>query len=247
MSYAITVELPPEHWSAPESASTSSAVNPEQQATVALIAQAQAGDRNAFNQLVVNTQGIAYNTAYRVLQDEVLAADAVQEAFLKAYRALGGYRGGSFKSWFLRILMNTCYDLLRIQKRQIAVSLDALPVETEDATQLVNPSERPETYAERMELRHWIERGIATLPTDQRVVLVLSDIEGYAYQEIGEMIGAPLGTVKSRLSRSRTALRTYLLRHKVLERSIGHEGTHFTNGPDAMDLAECDCTGRGDS
>lgn len=217
MSYAISVELPPEHWSIADTAVASSQASSAQQATMVLIARAQAGDRNAFNQLVVNTQGVAYNAAYRVLQDEAAAADAVQEAFIKAYRALGGYRGGSFKSWFLRILMNTCYDLLRVQKRQTAISLDALPVETEEANQLVNPSERPEAYAERMELHHWLERGMATLPADQRIVLVLSDVEGYSYQEIGEITGVPLGTVKSRLSRGRIALRNYLLRHKVLE------------------------------
>lgn len=217
MSYAIQVELPPEHWSTSATMPASSVTRPEPHAPAVLIARAQAGDRDAFNQLVVNTQGVAYNTAYRVLQDEALAADAVQEAFIKAYRALDGYRGGSFKSWFLRILMNTCYDLLRVQKRQTAISLDALPVETEDANQLANPSERPEAYAERMELRHWLERGMATLPVDQRIVLTLSDVEGYSYQEIGEITGVPLGTVKSRLSRGRIALRTYLLRHKVLE------------------------------
>lgn len=216
MACALCVELPPNGWFVKGTSSQSSQPAPLPQEPQSLIARAQAGDRNAFNQLVLSTQSMAYNTAYRVLQDEEAAADAVQEAFIKAYRALGSYRGGSFKSWFLRILMNTCYDLLRMKKRRATSSLDALAVEAEELDQLTDALEQPEAYAERMELRHWIERGIATLPVDQRSALVLSDIEGYSYQEIVDITGAPLGTVKSRINRGRLRLRDYLLRHRVL-------------------------------
>lgn len=217
MACALCIEFPAAPWFSQE-------VAPSQlrqpaahaQEPQSLIMRAQAGDQQAFNQLVLSTQGLAYNTAYRVLQDEAAAADAVQDAFLKAYRALGSYRGGSFKSWFLRILMNTCYDMLRIRKRRATSSLDALAVETEEMEQLTDALEQPEAYAERMELRNWIERGIATLPLDQRSALVLSDIEGYSYQEIMAITGAPIGTVKSRINRGRLRLRDYLLRHRVL-------------------------------
>ena len=216
MACALCVELPPNGWLIQEAPPKPSQPAPAPQEPQSLIARAQAGDRHAFNQLVLSTQGVAYNTAYRVLQDEAAAADVVQEAFIKAYRALGSYRGGSFKSWFLRILMNTCYDLLRVQKRQATSSLDALVVESEELNQLADGMEQPEAYAERMELRHWIERGIATLPVDQRAALVLSDVEGYSYQEIVEITGVSLGTVKSRINRGRLRLRDYLLRHRVL-------------------------------
>ena len=216
MACALCIELPPHGWLIEEAPPKSSQPAPAPQEPQSLIARAQAGDRHAFNQLVLSTQGVAYNTAYRVLQDEAAAADVVQEAFIKAYRALGSYRGGSFKSWFLRILMNTCYDLLRVQKRQATSSLDALVVESEDLNQLADVMEQPEAYAERMELRHWLERGIATLPVDQRAALILSDVEGYSYQEIVEITGVPLGTVKSRINRGRLRLRDYLLRHRVL-------------------------------
>lgn len=216
MACALCVELPPNGWLIQETPPNPCQPPPAPQEPQSLVARAQAGDRQAFNQLVLSTQGVAYNTAYRVLQDEEAAADVVQEAFIKAYRALGSYRGGSFKSWFLRILMNTCYDLLRVQKRQATSSLDALVVESEELNQWADAMERPEEYAERMELRHWIERGIATLPVDQRAALVLSDVEGYSYQEIVEITGVPLGTVKSRINRGRLRLRDYLLRHRVL-------------------------------
>lgn len=216
MACASCVELPANGWfvrgMSPKSRQSTSLPQEPQ----ALIIRAQAGDRNAFNQLVLSTQSMAYNTAYRVLQDEEAAADAAQEAFIKAYRALHSYRGGSFKSWFLRILMNTCYDLLRMKKRRATSSLDALALESEEMDQLTDALEQPEAYAERMELRQWLERGIATLPIDQRAALVLSDIEGYSYQEIVELTGAPLGTVKSRINRGRLRLRDYLLRHNIL-------------------------------
>lgn len=216
MACALCIELPPNGWLVQEAPPKSSQPVPVPQDPQSLIARAQAGDHHAFNQLVLSTQGVAYNTAYRVLQDEEAAADVVQEAFIKAYRALGSYRGGSFKSWFLRILMNTCYDLLRVQKRQATSSLDAMVVESEEMNQVTDSIEQPEEYAERMELRHWLERGIATLPVDQRATLVLSDVEGYSYQEIVEITGVPLGTVKSRINRGRLRLRDYLLRHHVL-------------------------------
>ncbi|MFN8442856.1 MAG: sigma-70 family RNA polymerase sigma factor [Caldilineaceae bacterium] len=181
-----------------------------------LIVRAQAGELQAFNQLIGDKQALAYNMAFRILRSQEAAADAVQESLIKAYRALASYRGGSFQGWFVRILINTCYDLLRVQKRHAAASLDDLPTEIEDATQLADPIERPEAYAERMEVRHWLEQGITSLPADQRIALVLSDVEGYSYQEISEMTDAPIGTVKSRISRGRSALRDYLLRHKVL-------------------------------
>lgn len=216
MTCALCVELPPNDWFIQGTPPKLKHPAPTPQEPQSLITRAQAGDRHAFNQLVLNTQSVAYNTAYRVLQDEEAAADAVQESFMKAYRALSGYRGGSFKSWFLRILMNTCYDLLRVQKRLATSSLDAFVVESEEMAQLTDPIEQPEAYAERMELRQWIERGIATLPVDQRAALVLSDIEGYSYQEIVEITGVPIGTVKSRINRGRLRLRDYLLRHQLL-------------------------------
>lgn len=177
---------------------------------------AAAGDLDAFNRLVERIQGSAYNTAYRMLNDEEAAADALQEALIKAFRALSTYRGGSFKSWFLRILINTCYDILRTWQRRSVVSLDDLTPEGEPALEVADQGERPEEHIERMELRQWLARGIAALPIEQRIAVVLFDVEGYSYNEIVEITEVPLGTVKSRINRGRIRLRDFLVHHHVL-------------------------------
>lgn len=180
------------------------------------IAQAMRGDLDAFNRLVLAYQNLAYSVAYRTLQDDEAAADAVQESFIKAYRALGSFQGGSFKSWLIRIVVNTCYDALRSQQRKPTESLDSLPVDSEYAGQLIDPAESPETYAERMELSELIERAIGALPAEQRLVLTLYDVHGYSYEEIAEIGDIPMGTVKSRINRARARVRDILLRRPEL-------------------------------
>lgn len=174
------------------------------------------GETKAFNHLVLAYQNLAYNVALRMLQNENAAADAVQESFIKAYRALPSFHGGSFKSWLTRIVVNTCYDVLRVQQQRAIDSLDALPAGHESIPALVDRTEAPEVYAERMELNHWIEQGLRALPAAQRTVLALCDIHGYTYEEIAEVTGLPMGTVKSRIKRGRTRLRDYLLRKPEL-------------------------------
>lgn len=182
-----------------------------------VIKEAQKGSVAAFNQLVMAYQGTAYNVAYRVIGNREAAADACQDAFLKAYKAIKQYRGGSFKSWLMRIVTNTCYDQIRYKSRRPATSLDDMTENPDEHnTKLMNGSERPEERVLRGELGNIIQAGIARLPEDQRIVLVLSDVQGFSYQEIAEIVGQPLGTVKSRLSRGRQRLRDFLMEQKEL-------------------------------
>jgi RNA polymerase sigma-70 factor (ECF subfamily) len=182
-----------------------------------VIKEAQQGSLAAFNQLVMAYQGTAYNVAYRVIGNGDAAADACQDAFLKAYQAIKQYRGGSFKSWLLRIVTNACYDQMRYKSRRPAASLEDMVENSEDHNEkLTNGSEWPEESVLRGELNNLIQLGINHLPEDQRVVLVLSDVQGFSYQEIAEIVGQPLGTVKSRLSRSRQRLRDFLLEQQEL-------------------------------
>lgn len=182
----------------------------------AVIAQAVAGDLAAFNQLVLTYQNLAYSVAYRTLQDDAAADDVVQESFIKAFRAISTFQGGSFKSWIIRIVANTCYDLLRSRQRRLTDSLDDL-VENEDyASYLEDVTANPHAHAERMELSELIERSFASLPTDQRLVLTLCDVHGYSYEEIADMTDVPIGTVKSRINRARTRVRDFLLQHPEL-------------------------------
>lgn len=177
----------------------------------ALIANAQRGEIPAFNQLVLTYQSMVYNLAYRILGDADDAADAGQDTFLSAFRAIKKFRGGSFKAWLLRIATNACYDQLRYKQRRPASSLEALPIESDHSSSFTDPAEEPEDYALRQELGQVIQAGLNTLPPDQRIALVLSDVQGFSYQEIADVTRSSLGTVKSRLNRGRTKLRDYLL------------------------------------
>ena len=182
----------------------------------ALIDSARKGDARAFNQLVLLYQRMAYNVAYRILNDPDAASDATQDAFLKAFKAMRRFRGGSFKAWLLRIVTNACYDQLRRKQRRPTSSLDDLPVEADHSYYLNDPAERPDEFVERQELSHTIQAGISTLPVEQRTVLVLSDVQGLSYKEIAEVTGLSLGTVKSRLSRGRARVRDYLMEQREL-------------------------------
>ena len=109
-----------------------------------LIAQAVGGDLAAFNQLVLAYQNLAYSVAYRTLQEDATAADVVQESFIKAYRGIGAFQGGSFKSWIIRIVANTCYDLLRSRRHKYTDSLD-------DLANLPAPAVRAQEIIDHME------------------------------------------------------------------------------------------------
>ncbi|MCL4394107.1 MAG: sigma-70 family RNA polymerase sigma factor [Chloroflexi bacterium] len=186
----------------------------------ALILTAQNGDVAAFNQLVLAHQALVYRTAYRVLGDGASAQDAAQDAFVSAFKHIKSYRGGSFKGWLLRIVTNACYDQLRVKQRHPVASLDALTSEPDGVS---SPSsaeppaaETPQEFAERQELGSVIERGLTVLPPDQRVTLVLADVEGLSYDQVAEATGTNVGTVKSRLSRARAAMRDFLTAQEEL-------------------------------
>ena len=179
----------------------------------ALIASARQGDGRAFNQLVLLYQSMVYNLAYRILGDADAAADATQDAFIKAFKAMRKFRGGSFKAWMLRIVTNACYDQLRVKQRRPTDSLDDLDIEQDHVRFLRDPAERPDELLERQQLNQVIQSGISALPAEQRVVVVLADIQGLSYKEIAEAAGLSVGTVKSRLSRGRAKVRDYLVHH----------------------------------
>jgi RNA polymerase sigma-70 factor (ECF subfamily) len=177
-----------------------------------LIRAAQRGGLDAFNELVLLYQSQVFNLAYRIMGDGDSAADATQEAFISAYRSIASYRGGSFRAWLMRIVTNACYDELRRRKRRPTSSLETLHVaDAAPGEVLVNGAEEPEPYAQRQELNRALHAGLQALPEEQRVILVLSDVQGYDYQEIAAIVGTSLGTVKSRLSRARAKMRDYLL------------------------------------
>ena len=182
-----------------------------------IVKEAQAGSLSAFNRLVMAYQTLAYNVAYRVMGNGDAASDACQDSFIKAFKSIGQYRGGSFKSWLMRVVTNTCYDHLRYQKRRPVSSLEDLTKESEDSDdKLISEAELPEDKVLRDELGELLQQAISSLPEDQRIVLVLSDVQKFSYQEIADMTDQRLGTIKSRLNRARRRVRDYLLVHKEL-------------------------------
>jgi len=180
-----------------------------------LISRSKSGDVEAFNLLVEQYQRLVYNLALRMLGNAEAAEDASQDTFLSAYKAIGGFRGGSFKSWVLRIAANSCHDKMRVARRYRVVSLDTLMLELDDLPQS-NNNESPEDYALRRELGRFLNDGLTHLPEDQRLVVVLSDVQGLSYEEVAQVAGCSLGTVKSRLNRGRTRLRDFLLQREEL-------------------------------
>jgi RNA polymerase sigma-70 factor (ECF subfamily) len=185
----------------------------------ALIQTAQRGDLSAFNVLVLAYQNNVYTLAYRIMGEAHTAADIAQEAFILAFRRLNTYRGGSFRSWLLRITANQCYDELRRLRRKPSISVEDPNAESDDVA-LPDDTSTPEQVVQQRELQHAIQRCINHLSVDQRMVLVSSDVEGFSYQEIAEQVGTSLGTVKSRLSRARAGVRDCLQSVRELLPSI---------------------------
>ena len=178
-----------------------------------LIRAAQRGDLDAFNQLVDRHQRTVFNVCLRLLRDVALAEDATQDTFLRAWSAVDRFHGGAVRPWLLRIATNRAYDLLRAKARRPTDSLD---LDLEEAAppwaSLAAPGESPDAFAVRTELSVALEQALATLPDDQRLAIILTDIHGYGYDEVAAIAGVPVGTVKSRVSRGRARLRDELKR-----------------------------------
>src|SRR5688572_23964839 len=179
----------------------------------ALIQDAQKGNLDAFNTLILHYQDSVYNTALRILGDEDQAQDAAQEAFISAFQSIKSFRGGSFKAWLMRTVTNACYDELRRQKRRPTTPLEP---ETNDGEEIDSPkwmadtNMTPSQKAEADELEHAIQHCLNALPTEFRSVVVLADIQGMDYSEVATTARVPLGTIKSRLARARLRLRECL-------------------------------------
>ena len=174
----------------------------------ALVEQSLAGNLEAFNQIVALYQDYLFSLVVRVVNDRDSAADAVQEAFFSCYRNLDRFRGDSFRSWLTRIALNAATDVLRYRKRRPA---DPFP-EWEDETWQppADEDESPERQQMRRESSRMLAKAMAQITDDQRKAILLYDVEGFDYQEIADMTGVSLGTVKSRIHRGRLALRDIL-------------------------------------
>ncbi|MBM3941426.1 MAG: sigma-70 family RNA polymerase sigma factor [SAR202 cluster bacterium] len=174
----------------------------------------RAGNDYCYNCVIENFQAPAFGLARRMLNDWAMAEDAVQESFVSGYRAFSQFRGQNIKAWIMRIVANHCRDILRSRRARPTVSLDPLPSGPDDVTpsaaEIPSAQESPEDHAERQELRRAIEAGLAALPAEQKMALVLVDVQGFSYDEVALIMDCSLGTVKSRVSRGRGSMRDYL-------------------------------------
>ena len=186
-----------------------------------LVTSAQAGDQESFNQLVSRWERPIYALAYRTLGREEDARDVVQDAFLRAYRGLKGFKGqAKFSSWLYRITLNLCRDWIRRERRTpiVAVPEGTDPVDLAD--QRLTPTESVEELVARREMSQAVAKAMAELPDEQRMAIMLKEYHGLTFQEIAEMLDCPLSTVKTRLYQGLSVLRRRLERRQAEEASL---------------------------
>lgn len=163
-----------------------------------LLARVLDGDHSAFDQIMRNHEDRVFSVCLRILGDRELALDATQETFLTAFRKANQFKGNSaLGTWIYRIAVNTCYDQLRKQKRRRA---DPIPDHLDPADH--NAEDALESAAVRPEL----QRALSSIPEDFRSAVILSDVEGLGLPQVAEILGVPVGTVKSRVFRGRRML-----------------------------------------
>lgn len=178
-----------------------------------LLALASIGHLEAFNQLVLTHQDMIYNHACAILGDPASAEDVTQETIIKAFQKLSGFRGGTFRSWLLKIATNSAYDMMRRSKRRPIQPLlpdDEYGDEVESPAWLADPSASVEESAERNEEARYIYKVLDELPEVYRSVLTLIDLYEFDYMEAAQSLQVPIGTVKSRLARARLQMQAKL-------------------------------------
>ena len=175
-----------------------------------LIEKVVKGDIESFEKLIKNYQIYAYNIAYRILGNEEDAKDATQEALIKVYKSINKFKmKSSFSTWLYRIVANTAKDFLK-ERGAEKYSIDGDEKSEKAKLEISDQSFNPEKIYERNENSKIIQESIEKLPKDSRIALVLRDMQGFTYEEISEIITAPIGTVKSRIARGRSQLKRIL-------------------------------------
>ena len=185
-----------------------------------LVARSMGGDLDSFNQLVLRWERPIYALAYRVIGREEDARDVAQETFLRAFRALKGFKGqAKFSSWLYRITLNLCRDWIRRERRtplvQAPEGIDVIELAGEET-----PSETVEELVSRHELGRAVAKAMSQLPEEQRTAIILKEYHGLTFQEIADLLDCPLSTVKTRLYQGLTVLRKQL-REDGVESTFG--------------------------
>ena len=180
-----------------------------------IIQKVLSGDTEAFEALVLEHQNKVYSLALRMVGNEEDALDMAQEAFIRAFNSLSGFRGDSkFSVWLYRLTSNICIDFIRSRAKKRTVSMTWTDDEGGDAGELEIPDETwsPEAQLERRMTRESVQRGLDSLSPQYREILLLREINGLSYEEIAKALNLEEGTVKSRIFRARKKLCDFLLR-----------------------------------
>jgi RNA polymerase sigma-70 factor (ECF subfamily) len=192
-----------------------------------LVARAKQGDREAFDDLVELYTPQVYSVALRITGSREEAEDCVQEAFLRAFSALRGFRGeAAFSTWLYRVAVNAANDAARRRSRQPLSASDLSDSGSDDAPPDLDrvgrhhapPANQPEEAVLQQQRRRIVLRAIRSLPEKHRSVILLYDLQGLSYEQIARITKTRVGTVKSRLSRARLALKDLLAPHMELLR-----------------------------
>jgi len=183
-----------------------------------LIQKAKAGDESSFESLILGCQSKAYNIALRYMKNEDDAMDALQESFIKIFRHLNSFKEDSrFDTWVYRIVVNTCNDMLRKNSNQkITDSIFKKSDEEETVIEIPDVSGSPEEVFDKREKTEHIISCLEKLNHEQKEIIILRDVHGFSYDEISEILECSIGTVKSRINRSRLRLRAILLEQKEI-------------------------------
>ena len=200
---------------------------------LAVIRRVQRGDTDAFEALVAAYEKNVFNVALQMTGNREDAQDMTQEAFLKAYSSLSSFRGDSkFSSWLYRIVSNVCLDFKRRQGRRPSSALTVEDDEGENIQlDIADESQSPEALLERKMTREAVRAGLQQLPDEQRQILLLREIQGLSYEEIGEAMGLEAGTVKSRIFRARKKLCAFLLKDGNIPDSISSSKSRGSDVP----------------
>ena len=179
-----------------------------EQSDLALVERVQRGERSAFDVLVLRYQQKVLKLVLRYIRDPMEAEDVAQEAFIKAFRAIGSFRGDSaFYTWIYRIAINTAKNALVASKRRpVSFGLDVQDPEQGDLEARLTDGETPEQLALTEEIRETVNAAMGDLPEELRTAIVLREIDGLSYEEIAASMDCPVGTVRSRIFRAREAI-----------------------------------------
>mgnify|MGYP003326782839 CR=1 FL=1 len=179
-----------------------------EQSDLALVERVQRGERSAFDVLVLRYQQKVLKLVLRYVRDPMEAEDVAQEAFIKAYRAIGSFRGDSaFYTWIYRIAINTAKNALVARKRRpVDYGIDTQDPEQGALEARLTDGETPEQLALTDEIRETVNLAMGDLPEELRTAIVLREIDGLSYEEIAESMDCPVGTVRSRIFRAREAI-----------------------------------------